>query len=84
MTVKLQSVDLDWLVNFVNEYAARPRWVAGEHHGPYPQLDTLGEYDLTLATGLSESQLAALADRIYRMFEASRADSVRIHSRLLS
>jgi hypothetical protein len=75
VVTQIFSLDPDWVVAFVNEYADAPRREAGQELEPYPPPATLGENDPALTTGLTEPQLVALADRLHEFFSASTAEA---------
>lgn len=84
MMTELRAADLDWLVNFVNEYGTEPRRVAGEQHEAYAPLDELGEHDRALTAGVDKTQLVALADRLYKFFTLSHAEAAETVNELLA
>jgi hypothetical protein len=62
---------LDWVVAFVNEYAAAPRRAAGEADAPYPAPRELPEGDALDGVDLPDpAELAVLADRLHGAFGA--------------
>lgn len=67
---RLPAVRLEWLVDLVNEYGTQPRAVAGEAGQPFPDLVDAPP------PGLGSEELAALADRYWRVF-AETAPALR-------
>jgi predicted RNA-binding Zn ribbon-like protein len=77
----VQPLELDFLVDYVNEYAVEPRAASGTEHLPYPDLAALAEdapAALALVTemgsDLREGELVQLADRLYEVFVKARTD----------
>jgi CGNR zinc finger/Putative stress-induced transcription regulator len=76
----LQPLELDFLVDYVNAYAAEPRIRSGGDHLPYPPLAILAE-GTQVARGLVESfegnpfepQLVQFANRLHGVFAKSQA-----------
>lgn len=62
-------VPLQWLVTFINDYAAQPRDTAGESGQPYPDL-TGGEHP-AVASQLDAIALAAIAGTLWPVFAAT-------------
>lgn len=76
----LQPLEIDFLVDYVNAYAAEPRIRSGDDHLPYPALATLAR-GAPVALGLAnridgkrfELQLVQLANRLHGVFAKARA-----------
>lgn len=76
----MQPVELNFLVDFVNEYAAEPRLRSGESDRPYPALSGLAA-EAPVALGLaqamqgnrSKAQLVELANQLHAVFARARS-----------
>jgi predicted RNA-binding Zn ribbon-like protein len=77
----VEPVELEFLVAFVNDYAAEPRLRGGEKVRPYPNLTQLAAtapVALHLVTGVGTTDvrkpLVDLADRLYEVFAKAPAE----------
>jgi predicted RNA-binding Zn ribbon-like protein len=65
---ELPRIPLSWFIELVNTHGTRPRVTAGETEKPYPELPAVE--GVPSAPAVSQSELVAVADRLWPVFAA--------------
>lgn len=72
--MRILPADIDWVVEFVNEYSGATRAASDEEGKPYPDVAILGQAP-PMATRVPADALAQLADEVFEVFAADSGAS---------